>query len=54
MPGVVSWRAFHRKGWVRSGTSTCEICGGQSGIGTGFCPGTSTSPVITSPPMPHS
>jgi len=53
MPAVVSWQAFHRKGWVRSPTSTCEICGGQSGIGAGICPGSSTSPVITSPPMPH-
>jgi len=51
-PGVVSWQAFHRKGWVHSRTSTCEICGGQSGIGTGICPGSSTSRYYQSTNVP--
>jgi hypothetical protein len=36
MPGVVIWQAFHRKAWVRSRASKCEICGGQRALRQGF------------------
>jgi hypothetical protein len=38
---------------VRFQASPCEICDKQSGIGTGFSPSTSVSPVSTIPPMLH-
>jgi hypothetical protein len=38
---------------VLSQVSPCEICGGQSDIGTGFPPRTSVSPVSVIPPSLH-
>jgi len=36
--------ASHRQGLIRNRASSCEICSGRSGFGTGFSPSTSVSP----------
>jgi hypothetical protein len=41
MAQAVSRRPPTAEAWVRSRVSPCGICGGQSGIGTGFSPSTS-------------
>jgi hypothetical protein len=38
---AVSWWYLTIQAWVQSQVSSCKICGGQSGIGTGCCPSTS-------------
>jgi hypothetical protein len=53
MAVAVSRRPFTAEDLVRSQVSPCEMCGGQSGTGTSFSPGTSVSPVSIIPPMPH-
>jgi hypothetical protein len=35
---AVSLLPITTEAWIRSQVSTCEICGGQSGTGTGFSP----------------
>jgi hypothetical protein len=35
---AVSLRPLTTEAWIRSQGSTCDICGGQSGTGTGFSP----------------
>ena len=41
---MVSRRHITAEAWVRSQTSPCEICGGQSATGTGFSASTSVFP----------
>jgi hypothetical protein len=43
MDQAVSLRPLTAKMRVRSQAIVCEICGGRSGIGTGFASSTSTS-----------
>ena len=38
MAPAVSRRLLTAEAWVRTQASPREICGGQSGTGTGFCP----------------
>jgi hypothetical protein len=45
MAQAVSRRPLTVEARVRSRVSPCEICGGQSGIGTGFSPSCRFSPV---------
>jgi hypothetical protein len=45
MAQEVSRRPLTAKARVRSRVSPCGICGGQSGIGTGFSPSTSVFPL---------
>jgi hypothetical protein len=42
---AVSRRPLTAEARVRSRVSPCEICGGQSGTGTGFSPSCRVSPV---------
>jgi hypothetical protein len=51
---MVSRRPLIAEARVGSPSSSCEICGGQSGIVTGFSPSTSVFPVSTIPPKLHS
>ena len=44
MAQAVSRRPFTAEARIRSRVSPCEICGGQSGNGTGFSPSTSVFP----------
>jgi hypothetical protein len=44
MAQAVSRRPLTAEARVRSRVSTCGICGGQSGTGTGFSPSTSVFP----------
>jgi hypothetical protein len=44
MAQAVSRRPLTAEARVRSRVSPCGICGGQSGIGTGFSPSTSVFP----------
>jgi hypothetical protein len=48
MAQAVSRRHLTADIWVQSVTSPCEICGGRSDTGTGFCSRTSVSII---PPM---
>ena len=41
---VVSCQPLTAEAWVHSQASLCGICGGQSGIGTGFSPNTVVFP----------
>jgi hypothetical protein len=41
MAQVVSRRPVTAEAWVRARVNPCEICGGKSGIGTGFSPSSS-------------
>jgi hypothetical protein len=50
---AVSRRPLIADARVRSQVTQCEICGGQSGIGTRFSPSTPVSPVSIIPPMLH-
>jgi hypothetical protein len=45
MAQAVSRRPLNAEARDRSGVSPCEICGGQSGTGTGFSPSCRFSPV---------
>jgi len=53
MAQKVSLRRLTMEARVLFQVSLYEICGGQSGIGTGFSPNTSGFPVSTIPPMLH-
>jgi hypothetical protein len=53
MAQAVCHRSDTAEAWVRSQIIPCEICGIQSGTGTGFSPSTSVSPVSIIPPMLH-
>jgi hypothetical protein len=50
MVQVVSRRPVTAEAGVRARVNPCGICGGQSGTGTGFSPGSSVSPVNIIPP----
>jgi hypothetical protein len=52
---TVPWlrRLVAAEALVRSRASPCEICGGQSGTGTGLSPSTSVSPVNFIPSVLH-
>jgi hypothetical protein len=45
MAQVVSRRSLTAEARVRTRVNSCEICGGQSGTGTGFSPSSSVFPV---------
>jgi hypothetical protein len=49
--GAVSRRPLTIEVRVQSRVNPCEICGGQSGTGTGFSPSTSVSPCQFIPPI---
>jgi hypothetical protein len=54
MAQVVSRRPLTAEARVRSWVSSCGICGGKNGTGTGFCPSTSVFfPVNFIPPVLH-
>jgi hypothetical protein len=50
MAQVVSRRPIMAEARVRTRVNPCGICGGQSGIGPGFSPSSSVSPVNIIPP----
>jgi hypothetical protein len=53
MSQEASVRLFTGHAQVRSQVSPCEICGGQSGTGTGFSPSISVLPESFIPPVLH-
>jgi hypothetical protein len=53
MAQAVSRRPLTAEARVRSRISPCEICGEQSGTGTGFSPSCRFSPVNFIPPVLH-
>jgi hypothetical protein len=53
MAQAVSRRPLTAEVRVRSRVNPCEICGGQSGIGTGFSPSYRFSPVNFIPLVLH-
>ena len=50
---AISRRPLPAEAWVQFQASPCGICGGQSGIGTGFLSSVSGFPRSISPPMRH-
>jgi hypothetical protein len=54
MPDALSRRPLSSEAWVRSQASLCEICGGKSGIGTGFLPSTAVFTCQYSTSAPYS